>query len=67
VDRKPWALKAVYQVGTDWVAVYPDFIFFRELHGEIVADIVDPHLLTARNTPERATGVPANRSEQLHT
>ncbi len=57
LDRKPWALKAVYQVGTDWVPVYPDFVFFREIDGDIVADMLDPHLLTARNTPERARGL----------
>jgi type III restriction enzyme len=57
LDRKTWALKSVYQVGTEWIPVYPDFIFFREVDGEIVADIVDPHLLTAANTAERARGL----------
>lgn len=62
VDRKPWSLKLVYQVGTQWIPVYPDFIFFREQDGDIVADIVDPHLLTGSNTPERARGL-ANYAE----
>jgi type III restriction enzyme len=64
VDRKPWALRAVYQVGTEWIPVYPDFLFFREADGEIVADIVDPHMLTAAKTPERARGL-ANYAKEF--
>jgi type III restriction enzyme len=62
-DRKPWSLRAVYRVGTEWMSVYPDFIFFREVDGEIVADILDPHMLTAKNTPERARGLAYYASE----
>lgn len=29
--------------GGNWHSMHPDFVFFHEVHGEIVASIVDPH------------------------
>ena len=37
------SLGIAYSDGDDTKIVRPDFIFFAEKHGEIVADIIDPH------------------------
>jgi type III restriction enzyme len=57
VDRKPWAVCAPYKRGPDWVGTYPDFILFRRTEGRVIADIVDPHLLSDENAPARAGGL----------
>jgi type III restriction enzyme len=57
VDRKPWSLCVKRQQGSKWVGIYPDFIFFRETQGGILADIVDPHLLNDEHAPGRAAAL----------
>jgi len=53
-DRKPWSLCIARQAGMKWVPFYPDFILFRRTPSGIIADIVDPHLLSAEDMPQRA-------------
>lgn len=57
VDRKPWAICATRQAGTKWVGIYPDFVFFRKTVGGVLADIVDPHLLSDEHAPARAAAL----------
>lgn len=37
------ALSIPYKSTDKWKALWPDFIFFSEVNGEIVIDLVDPH------------------------
>lgn len=53
-DRKPWSLCIPRLDGNRWVGVYPDFIVFRQTPSGIIADIVDPHLLSDAHAPARA-------------
>lgn len=58
--RQSWALAAPYEDGAGgWAPVYPDFIFFREHNGAVVADIVDPHGLHLDDAPAKARGLAA--------
>lgn len=43
IDRKDWALCVPYEYEGRLRALYPDLIVLREVDGEIVADILDPH------------------------
>jgi type III restriction enzyme len=53
-DRKPWSLCIARRDGAGWKPFYPDFIFFRKAGKGVVPDIIDPHLLSAEDMPERA-------------
>ena len=37
-----------------WVSFYPDFVLFRKSPSGVVAEIVDPHLMSADDMPQRA-------------
>ena len=54
LDRKPWSLCVPRKEVTGWVPFFPDFIFFRKLGDNVIADIIDPHLLAAEDMPTRA-------------
>src|SRR5690606_1025076 len=41
--RSKHGLGVPYADGEGWALMYPDFLFFHEVDGEIVVDIVDPH------------------------
>lgn len=56
-DRKPWSLCVKRLDGTKWVGIYPDFVFFRQTEGGVIADIVDPHLLADEFAPRRAAAL----------
>lgn len=56
-DRKPWSLCVPYEMGKDYKGCYPDFIVIRKERGHLVADIVDPHLLTFEDAWHRAKGL----------
>jgi len=53
-ERKPWSLCVPRKGGTQWVPFFPDFVFFRKVGDDVIDDIVDPHLLAAKDMPERA-------------
>lgn len=56
-DRKPWSLCIKRLEGTKWIGIYPDFIVFRRTSSGILADIVDPHLLSDEHAPARAVAL----------
>ncbi len=56
-DRKDWSLCVPYEMGKGYKGCYPDFIIIRKEHGHLVADIVDPHLLTYEDAWHRAKGL----------
>src|SRR5690606_27215976 len=41
--RSKHGLGVPYADGEGWALMYPDFVFFHEVDGETVVDIVDPH------------------------
>jgi type III restriction enzyme len=53
----PWGLSAPYEMGSKWKSCYPDFIIFREVDGHIVADVVDPHLISLEDAAYKAAGL----------
>lgn len=57
LDRKPWSLCIARQDGTKWSGIYPDFVFFRRTTGGVIADIIDPHLLSEQHAPARAAAL----------
>lgn len=56
-DRKPWSLCVPYEMGKGYKGCYPDFLVVRKVRGHLVADIVDPHLLTFEDAWHRAKGL----------
>lgn len=56
-DRKPWSLCIPYEVGKAVKGCYPDFLVVRKVDGSLVADIVDPHLLSYDDAWHRARGL----------
>ncbi len=56
-DRKPYSLCFSYRQGAKWVPVYPDFVVVRQTDGGLLADIIDPHLLSDQHAPARAAGL----------
>ena len=56
--RQGWALALPYDdAAGGWLPMYPDFIFFREARGKVVADIIDPHGLHLDDAPAKARGL----------
>lgn len=53
-DRKSWSLCIARREGMRWVPFYPDFVLFRKSPSGVVAEIVDPHLMSADDMPQRA-------------
>jgi type III restriction enzyme len=56
-DRKPWSLCVPYEMGKGYKCCYPDFVVIRKVDGQLVADIVDPHLLAMEDAWHRAKGL----------
>lgn len=54
--RKPWALRVPYEL-EGLRAMYPDFLLFRNERGDVVVDILDPHLLEMADAPAKAKGL----------
>jgi type III restriction enzyme len=53
-DRKQWALCVPRKQAGKWAGIYPDFIFFRDTQSGLLADVIDPHLLSDQDAPARA-------------
>jgi len=51
------ALGVPYQQGTTPRTLYPDFIFFHEINGELVIDVVDPHRPDRSDTAPKWIGL----------
>jgi len=56
-ERQPWALCVPYEVAAVAKGCYPDFVVFRRKNGDIVADIVDPHLTSLDEAPAKAAAL----------
>lgn len=56
-DRKSWSLCIPYDMGAVIKGCYPDFLVARKVHGSVVIDIVDPHLLSFEDAWYRAKGL----------
>ena len=56
-DRQPWALCIPYEMGGSWKSCYPDFLIFRKKDGQIIVDIVDPHLTSIEDAPQKASAL----------
>lgn len=56
--RQGWALALPYDdANGGWLPAYPDFIFFREAGGKVVADVIDPHGLHLDDATAKARGL----------
>jgi type III restriction enzyme len=55
--HKSWSLCVPRKEGTKWVPFFPDFLFFRKIGDDVIADILDPHLLAAEDIPARAVSL----------
>lgn len=55
--RKPWSLCVPYEIGKGYAGCYPDFLVIRKVDDHLVADIVDPHLLSYEDAWHRAKGL----------
>jgi type III restriction enzyme len=56
-DRQPWALRIPYELGGSWKSCYPDFLVFRRRGTHVVVDIVDPHLTSIEDAPQKAAAL----------
>lgn len=57
VDRKSWALCVPYEVNGEQKAMYPDFLFVREVKGHLLVDIVEPHSIHLADAAAKAAGL----------
>lgn len=56
--RQAWALAIPYvDPSGDPVAMYPDFLFFRQEGERVVVDLIDPHGVHIPDAPARARGL----------
>ena len=56
-DRQPWALRIPYELGGSWKSCYPDFLVFRRRGTHVIVDIVDPHLTSIEDAPQKAAAL----------
>jgi type III restriction enzyme len=56
-DRQPWALRIPYEMGGVWKSCYPDFLVFRRKGGQVIVDIIDPHLTSIEDAPQKAAAL----------
>jgi type III restriction enzyme len=57
VDRKPWSLEIPYESGGDVRPMFPDLVVVREVGGEFVVDILEPHDPSLADNFEKAVGL----------
>lgn len=57
LDRRPWAVCVPYEVGGEFRAMYPDFLFLRSEKGHLVVDLVEPHTIALADAPAKAAGL----------
>lgn len=60
------AVAIPYKEGNEEKTMYPDFIFFREVEGEIVVDIVDPHDPSRGDTIRKWVGLAEYAEKHRH-
>jgi type III restriction enzyme len=57
LDKKPWSICVPYWMDGAWHGCYPDFLFLRRSEGNLIVDIVDPHLLSQEDAWSKAVGL----------
>ncbi len=57
LDRKPWSLEIPYETGGDIRPMFPDLVVIREVGGEYLADILEPHDPSLGDNFEKAVGL----------
>jgi type III restriction enzyme len=57
LDRKPWSLEIPYQTGGDIRPMFPDLVVVREVNGDLVIDILEPHDPSLSDNFEKAVGL----------
>ncbi|HBP1729215.1 DEAD/DEAH box helicase [Pseudomonas aeruginosa] len=57
LDRKPWSLEIPYETGGDVRPMFPDLVVIREVGGEYLADILEPHDPSLGDNFEKAVGL----------
>jgi type III restriction enzyme len=66
LDRKPWSLCVPYEIGGEWRPFYPDFLIVRKEAKTLVADILDPHLLSLEDATGKAAGLARFAMKHAH-
>ena len=56
-DRKDWAIRIPWKRSTEHYAMYPDFAVFREVDGNVVVDLLDPHTTSQDDAIGKALGL----------
>lgn len=54
---QPWGLCVPYEMGGKWKSCYPDFVVLRQVGDAIVADVLDPHLISLEDAAYKASGL----------
>jgi type III restriction enzyme len=57
LDRKPWSLEIPYETGGDIRPMFPDLVVVRQIGGEFVIDILEPHDPSLADNFEKAVGL----------
>lgn len=55
--RKPWSLEIPYETGGDVRPMFPDLVVIREVGGEYLVDILEPHDPSLGDNFEKAVGL----------
>jgi type III restriction enzyme len=56
-EKQPWALCIPYKQTGVWKGCYPDFLVFRRNGGDVIVDIIDPHLTSMEDSPLKAAAL----------
>ena len=56
-EKQPWALCVPYLHAGVWKGCYPDFLVFRRKGGDVIVDIIDPHLTSMEDAPSKAAAL----------
>jgi type III restriction enzyme len=57
VDRKPWSLEIPYESGGDVRPMFPDLVVVRQVGGDYVIDVLEPHDPSLADNFEKAVGL----------
>jgi type III restriction enzyme len=56
-EKQPWALCIPYRQGGVWKGYYPDFLILRRNAGDVIVDVIDPHLTSIEDAPLKAAAL----------
>lgn len=66
VPRKEWSFCVPYEVGTEWRAMYPDFLVVRQAENGLRVDILDPHNPGLQDAHYKAKGLAKFAADHGH-